>query len=122
MARRAISPEARKAGAAAFGGAIAVAALGLAAAAGARARGRAPPGATEIQLLGVNDFHGHLEPPKSVPRSPGAGPVALGGAANLHAHLDRAERSHPGRTIRVHAGDMVGASPCCPATSTTSRR
>ena len=109
MARRAISPEARKAGAAAFGGAIAVAALGLAAAAGPAPGPR--PGATEIQLLGVNDFHGHLEPPKSVPRSPGAGPVALGGAANLHAHLDRAERSHPGRTIRVHAGDMVGASP-----------
>ena len=55
----------------------------------------------ELQLLGVNDFHGRLEPPR-----PG-----VGGAAALDAHLDRAERTHPGRTIRVHAGDMVGASP-----------
>ena len=59
------------------------------------------PAQVEIQLLGVNDFHGHLEPPRR----------GLGGAAPSHAHLDRAERSHPGRTIRVHAGDMVGASP-----------
>ena len=96
---------------------MAVAALGLAAAAGpAEETGKPAPArsdesVTEIQLLGVNDFHGHLESPKSVPRVPGGQPVALGGAANLHAHLDRAERSHPGRTIRVHAGDMVGASP-----------
>jgi 5'-nucleotidase len=100
VARRAISPEARKVGAAAFAGAISVAALGLAAVAGPT---EAPAGAgsVEIQLLGVNDFHGRLEPPR-----PG-----VGGAAALDAHLDRAERSHPGRTIRVHAGDMVGASP-----------
>ena len=37
--------------------------------------------------------------------------MALGGAAALDAHLDRAARSHAGHTIRVHAGDMVGASP-----------
>jgi 5'-nucleotidase len=90
---------------AAFAGALSVAALGLAAAAGPtdapRAHPPKPPGSVEIQLLGVNDFHGRLEPPR-----PG-----LGGAAALDAHLDRAERSHPGRTIRVHAGDMVGASP-----------
>jgi 5'-nucleotidase len=49
----------------------------------------------------VNDFHGHLEPPE-----PG-----LGGAAWLGAWLNRAATSHPDRTIRVHAGDMVGASP-----------
>ena len=64
----------------------------------------------EIQLLGVNDFHGRLESPGAAPRDPG-GPGSLGGAAALDAHLDRAARSHPGRTIRVHAGDMVGASP-----------
>jgi len=105
VARRAISPEARKAGAAAFVGAISVAALGLAAVAGTPE----PPapkrptakGSVEIQLLGVNDFHGRLESPRR----------NLGGAAALDAHLDKAERSHPGRTIRVHAGDMVGASP-----------
>jgi len=112
VARRAISPEARKVGAAAFAGAMSVAALGLAAVAGptdppaedpqrTTQQGTAPKGPVEIQLLGVNDFHGRLESPRR----------GIGGAAALDAHLDKAERSHPGRTIRVHAGDMVGASP-----------
>lgn len=58
-----------------------------------------PParGTAEIRLLGVNDFHGYLE------RS---GESA--GAAYLAASLDRYEREN---TIRVHAGDMVSASP-----------
>ena len=106
MARRAISPEARKVGAATFAGALAAAALGIASFAGPTDPDRPPPppgprGTVEIQLLGVNDFHGRLEPPK-----PG-----VGGAPALAAHLDQAQRSHPDRTIRVHAGDMVGASP-----------
>lgn len=114
-----ISPAARLAGLAAFTAAVAVAALGLVAVARTPAPARpesaaprVPAGETvELQLLGVNDFHGQLEPPKSVPRKPGGRPVPLGGAPALAAHLDRAERSHPGRTIRVNAGDMWGASP-----------
>ena len=91
-------------GAAAFGSALLVALLGLRA--GADEPTPSPPATSaaptvELQLLGVNDFHGHLEPPE-----PG-----LGGAAWLGAWLDRAALSHPERTIRVHAGDMVGASP-----------
>ena len=108
---------------------MAVAALGLAAVAGpteeagSRAPAPSPEGVAEIQLLGVNDFHGHLEPPKSVPRVAGrVEPVALGGAANLNAHLDRAAEQPPRRTIRVHAGDMVGASPLLSSHSTTSPR
>lgn len=87
-------------GAAAFSAALLVALLGLTAGAD---EPQAPlrTGTVELQLLGVNDLHGHLEPPE-----PG-----LGGAAWLGAWLDRATGSHPGRTIRVHAGDMVGASP-----------
>ncbi len=87
-------------GAAAFAAALLVALLGLdadAEAPTAKKRERF----VELQLLGVNDLHGHLEPPE-----PG-----LGGAAWLGAWLDRAAASHPGRTIRVHAGDMIGASP-----------
>ena len=87
-------------GAAAFAAALLAALLGL----NAGADEPPPPqqaGTVELQLLGVNDFHGHLEPP-----APG-----IGGAAWLSAHLARASRSHPGRTITVHAGDMVGASP-----------
>jgi 5'-nucleotidase len=88
-------------GAAAFVAALLVALLGL------YANADTPPPAdakgarnlVKLRLLGVNDFHGHLEAPR-----PG-----LGGAAWLKTHLDRA--TLPGRTIRVHAGDMIGASP-----------
>jgi 5'-nucleotidase len=87
-------------GAAAFAAALLAALLGINAGAD---EPPAPPeaGTVELQLLGVNDFHGHLEPPEP----------DLGGAAWLGAHLDRAALSHPGRTITVHAGDMIGASP-----------
>jgi 5'-nucleotidase len=90
-------------GAAAFVAALLVALLGIYANADsppAPAEGRTAQSATvKLRLLGVNDFHGHLEPPR-----PG-----IGGAAWLKAHLDR--DTLPGRTIRVHAGDMVGATP-----------
>jgi 5'-nucleotidase len=87
-------------GAAAFAAALLVALLGLNAGAD-QPDATARPGTVQIQLLGVNDFHGHLEPPE-----PG-----IGGAAWLGAWLNRAATSHSDRTIRVHAGDMVGASP-----------
>jgi 5'-nucleotidase len=97
MRSRQIAP-----GIAAFVAAILVALIGLGAWAEATPNltsGSGPRGVAELRLLGVNDLHGHLEPPR-----PG-----IGGAAWLDAHLDRA--TIPGRTIRVHAGDMVGASP-----------
>src|SRR3954468_2881150 len=87
-------------GAAAFAAALLVALLGLNA--GANTPDSKPrAGTVQIQLLGVNDFHGHLEPPQP----------DLGGAAWLGAWLNRAAGSQDDRTIRVHAGDMVGASP-----------
>ena len=89
-------------GLAAFATAILVALAGLAASAdppsGDGGRGERE-GVVQLRLLGVNDLHGHLEPPRE----------GVGGAAWLDAHLDAA--TIPGRTIRVHAGDMVGASP-----------
>ena len=88
-------------GIAAFGASIVVALIGLAASAetpSGDGEGERE-GVVKLRLLGVNDFHGHLEPPR-----PG-----VGGAAWLGAHLDAA--TLPGHTIRVHAGDMVGASP-----------
>ena len=87
-------------GAAAFAAALLVALLGLNAGASQPAS-KARAGTVQIQLLGVNDFHGHLEPPER----------DLGGAAWLGAWLHRAAASQDDRTIRVHAGDMVGASP-----------
>jgi 5'-nucleotidase len=89
-------------GIAAFATALFVALAGLAASAdppsGDGAAGERE-GVVKLRLLGVNDLHGHLQPPRE----------GIGGAAHLDAHLDAA--TIPGRTIRVHAGDMVGASP-----------
>lgn len=87
-------------GIAAFTAALAVALLGLHARADTpTGEAATPSGAVKLRLLGVNDFHGHLEPPEP----------NVGGAAWLTGHLDQA--AIPGHTIRVHAGDMVGASP-----------
>jgi 5'-nucleotidase len=61
-----------------------------------------PRGVAEVRLLGVNDLHGHLESPGSMDGRP------VGGFTHVAAHLDRNETPN---TIRVHAGDMVGASP-----------
>jgi 5'-nucleotidase len=86
-------------GAAAFLATSLVGLVGLSASAGPDSADEPRRETLRIRLLGVNDLHGHLEPPK-----PG-----LGGVAWLKAHLDR--ETLPGRTIRVHAGDMIGASP-----------
>lgn len=59
-----------------------------------------PAGMADVRLLGVNDFHGNLEPVGGA-----------GGAAYLAAYMDEYERRSPGGAIRVHAGDMVGVSP-----------
>ncbi len=94
---------------------LAVVALALALASGSifAARAESRPGTkpvpedrvADVQLLGVNDFHGNLEPPRLVNGR------SVGGAAYLDAYLDRYEANNPDRTIRVHAGDMVGGSP-----------
>jgi 5'-nucleotidase len=86
-------------GVAAFVAASLVALVGLRATAGAP-QDTPRSGTVRIQLLGINDLHGHLEPSGD-----------LGGAAWLAAELDRAAAADPGRTIRVHAGDLFGASP-----------
>ncbi len=87
-------------GAAAFLASILVALLGLY----ARAESPAPVGGVvKLRLLGINDLHGHVEPVQD----------DLGGAAWLAAGMDRA--TLPGRTIKVHAGDLVGASPLASA-------
>ena len=62
-------------------------------------------GLVHLQLLGFNDFHGNLQPPNvSSARS-------VGGAAALAGTLKALERGAPGRTLIVHAGDLLGASP-----------
>jgi 5'-nucleotidase len=83
-------------------------------------RASSKSGVAKIQLLGVNDFHGNLEPIANPTYSIPTGNVAqkiacnraaAGGAAYLDAYLDRNATRDPDGTIRVHAGDMVGGSP-----------
>ena len=72
-------------------------------------------GDVPIQILGINDLHGGLE-------TTGSATIGhqtysnTGTAARLASHLNAAEDSFKaanptGTTIRVEAGDMVGASP-----------
>ncbi len=90
---------------------VAVAAALLAAApAAAQPPPRKP---VRVQLLGINDFHGHLEP-----TTPGrvrlGGPesesVAAGGAEHLARAVRRLRRGNS-RTLVVSAGDLIGGSP-----------
>lgn len=72
-------------------------------------------GVVEVQLLAINDFHGHLEPPSAPLDLRGAQgearePVAAGGAAQL-ATLVNALRKEQPNTLFVSSGDLIGASP-----------
>jgi 2',3'-cyclic-nucleotide 2'-phosphodiesterase (5'-nucleotidase family) len=55
-----------------------------------------------IQLLGINDFHGQLD---TYNKS-----LNAGGADYLAAYLKQREATNPENTLKVHAGDAVGAS------------
>jgi 5'-nucleotidase len=63
-----------------------------------------PPRTVDLQVLGVNDLHGNLEPTTVSDR-------AAGGVAWLASYLRQAEAQDPRGTIVAHAGDTVGASP-----------
>jgi 5'-nucleotidase len=66
---------------------------------------------TEIQLLGLNDFHGALEPPTgSGGRLGPSGTPEFGGVEYLATHV-RALRATNPNTLFVSAGDLIGATP-----------
>jgi len=68
----------------------------------------------EITLIGINDFHGNLEPPRRTvtDRSPAGAEVRVpaGGAAYLAAAID-AVRARSSYHLVLSAGDLVSASP-----------
>ena len=67
----------------------------------------APP--VQVQVLGINDFHGNLAPPAgSSGRIEG---IDAGGAEYLATHVADLEATNPDNTVVVSAGDLVGASP-----------
>ena len=69
---------------------------------------RAASPTADIQILGINDFHGALEPPTGASGRIGTTPA--GGIEYLAAHLARLKADNP-NTIVVSAGDNIGASP-----------
>ena len=68
-----------------------------------------------VKILGINDFHGQITATRKVAGRP------VGGAAVLASYLKAAQAGVESRTLLVHAGDQVGASPPSPRSSRTSR-
>lgn len=73
-----------------------------------------------IQILGINDFHGALDTTGSFYNDEGKKTEKAGTAALLAGYLNQAEKDFTtkqsnGQTLRVHSGDMVGASPASSA-------
>jgi len=63
---------------------------------------------TEVQILGLNDFHGNLEPPAGSGGRIGA--TNAGGVEYLATHVDQLRATNP-NTLFVSAGDLIGATP-----------
>ena len=73
-----------------------------------------------VQILGINDFHGALDTTGSFYTDEGKKIEKAGTAALLAGYLNQAEKDFStkysnGQTLRVHSGDMVGASPASSA-------
>ena len=66
-------------------------------------------GTVDVQVVGINDFHGNLEPPGGSGSSDGA--AGGGGIEYLATHVKALEARNPRRTVVVSAGDLIGASP-----------
>ena len=66
----------------------------------------------EVQLLGLNDFHGALEPPSGSGGriGPSSSAIPAGGAEYLSTHVDALRATNP-NTLFVSAGDLIGATP-----------
>ena len=74
----------------------------------------APAAPVEVQIIGLNDFHGNLETPRGTQKvtlaDGGELSARLGGAAALASTVTslREDKAH---TITVSAGDLIGATP-----------
>ena len=68
-----------------------------------------PPGNVDVQLLAINDFHGNLQPPTG--SSGFVGSTLAGGVEYLATKIHQLEATNPDHTLRVAAGDLIGASP-----------
>ncbi len=67
---------------------------------------------TEIQILGLNDFHGAILPPAgSAGRLGPSGTPEFGGVEFLATHVRALRATNPDNTLFVSAGDLIGATP-----------
>ena len=78
-------------------------------------RGGVGPAPVRVKVIGFNDFHGNLEPPRTSVSASVAGQaepvrVPAGGAAYFASALARLRAANP-NNVTVSAGDMIGASP-----------
>ena len=66
----------------------------------------------DVQVLGLNDFHGAIQPPTgSAGRLGPSGTPEFGGVEYLATHVRQLRATNPKNTVFVSAGDMIGASP-----------
>jgi 5'-nucleotidase len=93
-------------------GLIALLALPLLAACATMQNG--PQAPVTVRIIGINDFHGNLEPPRQIIEHVTASGeklrVPVGGAAHLASAID-AMRSGQPHHLTVSAGDLIGGTP-----------
>src|SRR5450759_3108925 len=69
------------------------------------------PASVNVQILAINDFHGALDPSLTKPSSTNQSTwYYRGGAEYLANFVNDAAATNP-NTVKVSAGDMIGASP-----------
>jgi 5'-nucleotidase len=68
----------------------------------------------DVRIIGFNDFHGHLDPPKAATEivAPNGDKLRVpsGGVAYLASAVDSLKQGQP-NTVVVAAGDLIGGSP-----------
>jgi 5'-nucleotidase len=89
--------------------------IAVAAPAAMGAKPPAPPGQAkdkfvEVQILGLNDFHGQLQPVPSTSSGGRIGATPAGGVEYLATHVRTLRATNP-NTLFVSAGDLIGATP-----------
>ena len=74
----------------------------------------APATPVDIRLIAINDFHGHLDPPKQAVEATAADGskirIPAGGAAYLASAIDALKADAPNNAV-VAAGDLIGGTP-----------
>ncbi len=65
---------------------------------------------TQVQILGLNDFHGGLEPVPATSSAGRIGTTSAGGVEYLATHVEQLRATNP-NTLFVSAGDLIGATP-----------